>query len=318
MPMTSIKPSRALFLARVVLGMPVVRQAGRFAAASLAASGAGVAAFVLLRKGGAGPPLAAGAGILVAALAGAVFQTRALRALRTRQASEFARAARRLGEERTALSELRAACRRMALALEGSVPEVLAEDDSSGPWLVGSGFSGDDNGVERTQRLAERIQRVASTAAFFGGKDLDLRRLALAGPCAEVIEQYRRRAGSDQEILYMEDGGGDWLAAPIDRPLFVLAVRELLDNVLEHADGWERITVTTEPVAGAILLRVRDDGGGISPETVAGILSGRTGAAAGLGLALVRAIVEAHGGSMRLESEPGRGTAVSLKFPTHS
>jgi signal transduction histidine kinase len=170
---------------------------------------------------------------------------------------------------------------------------------------------------ERARHLAERLRRVARAASFFAGTDLELRRLALAGPCAEVIEQYRRLAAAEQEILYIEDGGGDWLAAPIDRPLFVQALRELLDNVLDHGGHWGRITVTTEPVPGAILLKVRDDGQGLSPDHLGAVLSGRAvQEGGGLGIPLVRAIVEAHGGVFRMESDAGRGTAVSLRFPT--
>lgn len=319
MPAMPASPSRTVFLVRVLLGLPLVRDVGRFAVVFLAALVAGTSVFFAATLSGAGPSVAAVGGVASAGLVGGVLQVRALKALRTRQAAEFARSARRLGEERTALSELRSACRRIAAALQGSVPEVLAEDDTSGPWRPGpSPFSFEEDGDDRARRLAERLSRVARAAAFFGGRDLDLKRLALAGPCAEVIEQYRRQAGPEREILYMEDGGGDWLAAPIDRPLFVLAMREILDNVLDHADDWDRVTVTTEPIAGAILVRVRDDGSGMSQEMVDGILSGRTGSANGLGLALVRAIVEAHGGSMRLESEPSRGTSVSLRFPTHA
>src|SRR5262249_19783484 len=143
-------------------------------------------------------------------------------------------------------------------------------------------------------------------------------KLALAGPCAEVIEQYRRFTAHEQEILYVEDGGGDWLAAPIDRPLFILLLRELLDNVFEHGGDWSRITVTTEPTSGAILLRVRDDGRGIPADAVRGLTAGTGAAARGLGLPIVRAVVEAHGGSFRLESEKGYGTSVNLRFPTHA
>src|SRR5439155_16424865 len=93
---------------------------------------------------------------------------------------------------------------------------------------------------------------------------------------AGVLVPSRRRAGGASEILYMEDGGGEWLSAPIDRALFVMMLRELLDNVLVHAGRWSRITVTTEPVAGAIVLRVRDDGRGIPPESLSSIAAGLT------------------------------------------
>jgi signal transduction histidine kinase len=306
---------------RVAAGATAVRDTGRLLAvfATAAAAGAAVLVFggaALPGSGGVSLGMAAAA-IAVAAAAGGAGCLFAIRRSRRRHAAGFARAARRLGEEKTAASELRRACRRLASSLEEIVPEVLAEGDA---WKgEPSGFKTlSRTESDRARRLTERLRRVSRAASFFGGRDLELRRLALAGPCAEVIEQYRRFADSEQEILYIEDGGGEWLAAPIDRALFVQVLRELLDNVLDHGGSWGRITVTTEPVPGAILLKVRDNGQGLSPEHLGAVLAGRAiGEGGGLGIPLVRAIVEAHGGAFRMESDAGHGTSVSLRFPTH-
>ena len=302
-------------------GLTAVRDAGRWLAVFAAALTTGTAVLVLGRaaspsSGGVSFGIAAAA-IALASAAGGTACLVAIRRQRRRQAAGFARAARRLGEEKTAVSELRRACRRLAASLDEIVPEVLAEGDTwKGEPSPASPLSRVPS--DRARRLSERLRRVARAASFFGGTDLELRRLALAGPCAEVIEQYRRIADSEQEILYIEDGGGDWLAAPIDRTLFVQALRELLDNVLDHGGSWGRITVTTEPVPGAIVLKVRDDGRGLTPDHLGAVLAGQAiGEGGGLGIPLVRAIVEAHGGAFRMESDAGRGTAVSLRFPTH-
>ena len=316
---------RAAMLARLALGSPPLRAALHWASVlggSLAAGLAGGAVWMAAGPSGPGPFGAAIAAALAAGAAGATLHVLLLERLRRRQATDFAHMARRLGELRTSGSEMRGALRRLSGALERAVPEVLADDDDS--VLPGSLPAGPATRVlfpmqaaQRDQHLARRLLRISRAAAFFGGADLELRRVAMAGPCAEVLEQYRRLTGPDQEILYIEDGGGDWLAAPLDRPLFVLLLRELLDNVFEHAGDWNRITVTTEPVPGAIVLRVRDDGRGIPREAVRGIMAGGVEGFRGLGLPMVRAIVEAHGGSFRVESESGLGTSVNLRFPTH-
>lgn len=311
--------TRARLLLRVATGSTPARDAGRLLAVFGTAAGAGAVCLLIARAALPSPGgVAAGlAAVAIAAAVGGAACFVAIRRSRRRQAAGFARVARRLGEEKTAASELRGACRRLASSLEQIVPEVLAEGDVWDREPSGAtGAPRTEN--DRARRLMERLRRVSRAAAFFAGTDLELRKLALAGPCAEVIEQYRRFADSEQEILYIEDGGGGWLAAPIDRPLFVQALRELLDNVLDHGGSWGRITVTTEPVPGAILLKVRDDGRGLSPDLLSGVLAGRaTREGAGLGIPFVRAIVEAHGGVFRMESDAGRGTAVSLRFPTH-
>ena len=325
-------------LLRVGLGLSPVRAALRFAfvfVCSLAAGAAAAAAArILLASGspslaGGLPPgaAAAGAGILAASLTAAAIHVLKLRRARRAQAAEFARLARRLGEEKTARSELKAGLRAVSAAIEGTAGEIFGDDESedlSSPFelppdedLSPAGRSAYADGAHGPWR-ERRLLRIARAAALFAGKDLDLRRVALAGPCAEVIEEYRRLAGPEAEILYIEDGGGDWLSAPIDRRLLVLLLREVLDNVLAHAGDWRRITVTTEPVAGAIVLRVRDDGRGIPPEAIAAFTAGAfSRGRTGLGLPLALAIAEAHGGSFRIEGEPGQGTAVTVRFPTH-
>lgn len=327
---------RLLFLLRIVLRLPAVRDAGRFAAvfATTAACGHAVALFLLApTTGDPGPLGPLSVGIVAAALGAAVLHVAAGRTLRRGQAGEFARLARRLGEEKTARSELGAALRRLSAAVERAVPEIFGQDDAREDEPPPRGGNGGGNGgsagpesrvaggpgsSDQEPWRARRLRRIARAAALFGGTDIELKQLALAGPCAEVIEEYRTLAGPDCEILYIEDGGGNWLSAPINRSLVVLMLRELLDNVLAHGGGWSRITVTTEPVSGAIVLRVRDDGRGIPPDLLSGVLSGSSAATRiGLGLPLVRAIVEAHGGTLRLESQAGHGTTATVRFPTH-
>ncbi len=318
-------PGRAAMVAQAG-GLPVVQAALRSLIVCLAACAAGLAACALVAAAsaaGTGIAAPALAGILAAAVAGAAAHTALHRRDIREQAAEFSHMARRAGETKTALSESRTAIRRLARAIEHAVPEILAEDDSDGSARAIEGSVGPldpfgETGRERDHHLARRLMRIARAASFYAGNDLELKRLALAGPCAEVLEQYRRFTGPDREILYMEDGGGEWLAAPLDRPLFVLVLRELLDNVFEHGGDWNRITVTTEPVPGAILVRVRDDGRGIPAEALRGIAAGGPAGFRGLGLPIARAVVEAHGGSFRIDSEAGRGTSVNLKFPTHA
>ena len=100
----------------------------------------------------------------------------------------------------------------------------------------------------------------------------------------------------------------------------------LLDNALKHTDG--AITVTSNVLDGYVAVTVQDSGPGIAPELLPhlferfsrGRASGRdsgTGVdeGTGLGLAIAKALVEAQGGTMTVESRVGEGTVFSMTLP---
>ncbi len=140
----------------------------------------------------------------------------------------------------------------------------------------------------------------------------------VSGACAEVVETLRETLG-DRDLLYSESGDGRWLQACGDRALLGWAIRELFTNTAQHARDWTRIAVLAEPVDGAILLSVRDDGQGLDSSLAARLYSPFTPRAGsegpGLGLYLVRRIVETVGGTVEARSAPGQGLVHRLRLP---
>jgi nitrogen fixation/metabolism regulation signal transduction histidine kinase len=107
----------------------------------------------------------------------------------------------------------------------------------------------------------------------------------------------------------------------LDRRLVARAVVNLVENGLHAVGEAGRIAVrlAPSPEGTAVLLTVEDDGAGISAEASARafepFFSTKTNGS-GLGLALVKRVVEDHGGSAELVSRPGGPTRVTLRFPT--
>ena len=101
-------------------------------------------------------------------------------------------------------------------------------------------------------------------------------------------------------------------------------MRNLLENAGKYSEPHSPIRVFAQRGNGSVLLGVEDHGIGIPPQEQAGIFQkfvrgsdarkqGIRGV--GIGLTLVKRIAEAHGGSVRLRSEPGHGSTFTLVLP---
>lgn len=108
-----------------------------------------------------------------------------------------------------------------------------------------------------------------------------------------------------------------------DPDLLLLALHNLLDNALKFTRPGNTVEVRAFEDGASVVLEVADTGPGIPEEEVPHVWEelyrgkGARGIpGSGLGLALVRAIAERHGGSISLRSRTGQGTVFSLRLPT--
>lgn len=118
-----------------------------------------------------------------------------------------------------------------------------------------------------------------------------------------------------------------WELGPVGRGLVVAdrqrltqAVMQLAENAVKHTAPQDRITLSSSVDAAAARVSVADSGSGIAPAEHDRIFDrfdrgSARGDGAGLGLAIVRAIVEAHGGRIELVSRPGQGSTFTLAIP---
>ena len=110
----------------------------------------------------------------------------------------------------------------------------------------------------------------------------------------------------------------DLPAFPGVRDQFVQVVFNLVLNAIDATDKGGRIEVSATYAGGTLRLTVDDDGAGIAPEHLARLFrpyftTKRHGT--GLGLFVIRRIVEAHGGTVTVESTVGRGTTFAVALP---
>jgi len=96
----------------------------------------------------------------------------------------------------------------------------------------------------------------------------------------------------------------------------------LVDNALKYTSSGGEVALEARAEDGSVLLEVTDTGVGIDPGDLPRIWDrlfrgdrSRSERGLGLGLSLVRAIVEAHGGQVAVESAPGRGSRFTVRLP---
>lgn len=184
--------------------------------------------------------------------------------------------------------------------------------------------------AERAQRLAKvlgdssaRLDRVVSqflelARAEAGMRDEPREEVDLAALARALVE----RARADERHAGVELACEADAAAPVRGVAERLetALRNLLDNALDFAGPGGRVRMVVEPRAGAVSITVEDSGPGIDAAALPRIFerfytTRRSRRGTGLGLALVRAIAEAHGGSVRVASPPGSGAVFVLEIP---
>lgn len=152
---------------------------------------------------------------------------------------------------------------------------------------------------------------------------MELKPGTLSGLVLEMEHQLRLLAGKRRVFMEADED----VRASFDADKMKQVVLNLFQNAIQHTDpdnGAIHIAVKTESAAGRAVLFVRDNGTGIPPEHVPHVYdrfyrseSSRTrkSGGAGLGLAITKSIVEAHGGTIRVESTPGEGSLFLVSLP---
>jgi signal transduction histidine kinase/HAMP domain-containing protein len=134
---------------------------------------------------------------------------------------------------------------------------------------------------------------------------------AAAGPRAE-----------DKGVLLRVEAPDDLPPVAADHGRLGHAFANLLDNALKYTERGGRVTLSAAAADGRVTLTVADTGLGIPPEYLPHVfekflrIPGRAQEeGTGLGLAIVREIVQAHGGTITCESQPGAGTVFRIELP---
>jgi signal transduction histidine kinase len=202
--------------------------------------------------------------------------------------------------------------------------------------LLGGGYAGDlapkakdyvGAILESVDRLSKLINDVLDlTTGQARGAPLEKERVDIAGLCRAAVDTAKTRAAEKAQKLETEilPSAGHVFG---DARRLRESVEHVLQNAIGHSDRKAKIVLTAEGDKKDAVIRISDNGPGIAPEDLPRVFErfhsvNETGfrgeAALGLGLPLTRQFVEAHGGTVELDSNKGKGTVVTLTIPRGS
>jgi signal transduction histidine kinase len=178
--------------------------------------------------------------------------------------------------------------------------------------------------LDSVGRLGSLIDNVLDlTQSDAGSLPLAAEQVDLAGLCTEIADGLRETAAA-KEIEFAVEIEPSVGVIVGDRRRLSRAVENVLGNSFAYTGEGGRVLLQAAGDDEAATITISDNGLGIAPadqdrvfdrfyRTTGG--AGGRDEALGLGLPLAKQFVEAHGGTIELESEPGAGTAVTIRLP---
>ncbi len=180
--------------------------------------------------------------------------------------------------------------------------------------------------IEAGQRLVSLVNDILDLSTIEAGylklypAELNVRQLI--EQVAQLTEDWARK----QRLEISIDCADTTLTITADDRRLKQVLLNLISNAINYSPNGGRVTISAKRDGNFLLLGVRDTGVGIPAEDIARVFTPfdkihskkthrRSGA--GLGLALVKSIVQLHGGDISIESQEGQGTLVTCKLPLH-
>jgi two-component system OmpR family sensor kinase len=177
--------------------------------------------------------------------------------------------------------------------------------------------------AERLGRLVTDLRKLVELEA----RPLEREPVDVGALLEEAVELARQRSTAIVRQISLSVPQAPWPLTPVsgDHDLLFLAIYNLLDNALKFTRDGDRLEVRAFEDGSTIVVEVADTGKGIPEEDVPHIFEelyrgqeARGVEGSGLGLALVKAVVERHGGQAAVRSRPGQGSVFTVRLPAIS
>jgi len=190
---------------------------------------------------------------------------------------------------------------------------------------------------DQVRRFAKRLTKEADRLARITQEIIELSRLqaadALASPTVVEIDHVvalavdQNRVAAESSRVTIVSGGDTGAEVYGDEPLLAVALHNLIANAIQYSPKGSRVGVGVKNADGIVEIAVTDQGIGIPDDELDRVFerffridparSRHTGGS-GLGLSIVKHVVQNHGGDIRVWSQPGNGSTFTIRLPEAS
>ncbi len=184
--------------------------------------------------------------------------------------------------------------------------------------------------LESSLEEAVRLSDLIGNLLFLARTESPLTHLRLeqvdVSELLEGVREYYDASAADAGVTLTSTELSEPVIAELDRTLIQRAVGNLVSNAVAHTHEGGTVAITTHSEAARVSIEVTDTGVGIPPDALPRVFDrffrvdpsrSKASGGTGLGLAIVQGIMLLHGGDVEIASEPGIGTRVTLRMPTH-
>jgi len=171
--------------------------------------------------------------------------------------------------------------------------------------------------LDRIDTLVQNLLKITKLDA--GSIVLEKKPENVAGMMQDVEMHFAYRVEQEQKKLLLS--GEEDIVLSCDRDWLLEAVDNIVKNALDHTESGDTVEIKWRKSASAVQIRVKDNGCGIHPEDMHHIFKrfyrsrfSKDKQGIGLGLPLAKMIIEAHNGTIEVNSEPGKWTVFTISF----
>ena len=171
--------------------------------------------------------------------------------------------------------------------------------------------------LDRIETLVQSLLKITKLDA--GSIVIEKSMESVADMMQDVEQHFAYRARQEQKEILLSES--EDISLLCDRDWLTEAVDNIVKNALDHTESGDTVRITWKELSSAVQITVKDNGCGIHPEDLHHIFKrfyrsrfSKDTQGLGLGLPLAKSIIEAHGGTIEVDSTLGQRTSFTINF----